>query len=256
MEIQPYIKRLGHRGSLDPTLSTLRALHLAHLRRVPFENLDIHRRRPLSLAADDLFTKIVVQRRGGICYELNGLFALLLDALGFAVTLLAARVYDAEQRPGPPCDHLALQVDIAGFSYLVDVGFGASFERPLPLCSGAEQSGGGRRYGLRQDGENWILQQRLDTSGAASDPSWEPLYCFDLQAKKLDQFASRCLYHQRDASSPFVRQRLCTLATETGRKTLSAMRYTQRRGLDINERLIDNEAEYRQVLKCEFDLEY
>jgi N-hydroxyarylamine O-acetyltransferase len=72
-------------------------LHRAHVMTVPFENLDIHLGRPISLAPADLFRKIVSSRRGGYCFELNGLFALLLEALGIAVTRLAARVlYGAE----------------------------------------------------------------------------------------------------------------------------------------------------------------
>ena len=85
-------------------------MHRAHLLAVPFENLDIHLGRPISLDQDALFGKIVTRRRGGFCYELNGLFALLLRELGFEVTLLSAGVARADGGFGPEFDHLTLLV--------------------------------------------------------------------------------------------------------------------------------------------------
>jgi N-hydroxyarylamine O-acetyltransferase len=87
MDTTAYLHRIHYHGRLDPTSATLRALHRAHLHAVPFENLDIHLGRPIALDEATLFDKIVVRRRGGLCYELNGLFAALLRSLGFNVTL-------------------------------------------------------------------------------------------------------------------------------------------------------------------------
>jgi len=78
MNIDAYLKRINYRGSLDPTTQTLQQLQVAHLLTVPFENLSIHLAEPIILDGDALFEKIVVRRRGGFCYELNGLFAALL----------------------------------------------------------------------------------------------------------------------------------------------------------------------------------
>jgi N-hydroxyarylamine O-acetyltransferase len=90
MDVALYLQRIRYEGSVEPNFTTLRTLHLAHLLTVPFENLDIHVQRPITLDRAALFDKIVLRRRGGFCYELNGLFAALLEKLGFVVTLLSA----------------------------------------------------------------------------------------------------------------------------------------------------------------------
>ena len=252
MDIGAYLERLGLQAAPapTPTLAGLKTLHLAHLRRVPFENLDIHRHVPLSLEPETLFDKIVARRRGGICYELNGLFALLLEGLGFAVARLSVRVHGTEGL-GPPFEHLTLKVDIDGAAYLADVGFGASFERPLPLEHGAEQRLGDTRYRLARAEDTWTLQQ---TRGG--EPETKDLYCFALQAYPLPDFEPMCLFLQTDPASHFKRQRLCTLALPQGRDTLSGMRFIETRGSQKTERPIESQAEYRQILLGAFGIEY
>src|SRR5574341_1384060 len=113
MDVTTYLNRINYRGSTAPTAAALRGLHLAHLYSVPFENLDIHLGRRIVLDEASFFDKIACHRRGGFCYELNGLFAALLRELGFNVTLLSAGVYEAEHdRFGPDCDHMVLLVQL------------------------------------------------------------------------------------------------------------------------------------------------
>ena len=136
MDIQAYLRRINYSGEQAPSAATLYELHRAHLLAVPFENLDIHLGRPIVLDQDALFDKIVTRRRGGFCYELNGLFALLLRELGFEVTLLAAGVARADGGFGPEFDHLTLLVRATSLNpqsevWLADVGFGDSFREPL-----------------------------------------------------------------------------------------------------------------------------
>src|SRR6185436_1278414 len=149
MNTQAYLERIGYGGPLDPTAETLRALQVAHLQTVPFENLSIHAGQPIVLDVDALFEKVVVRRRGGFCYELNGLFAALLRALGFAVDLLSAEVARADGTFSPDFDHMTLAV-LAGKGlaerWLVDVGFGDSFREPLLLAERGEQAKGDRSY--------------------------------------------------------------------------------------------------------------
>lgn len=250
MDVLAYLERLGLKTAPDPTLAGLETVHLAHLRQVPFENLDIHWHRSLSLEPSALFDKIVGCRRGGLCYELNGLFALLLEGLGFAVERLSVRVYGTGGL-GPPFDHLALKVDVDGAAYLADVGFGASFERPLLLQHGAQQRLQDTRYGLTQAEQTWTLQQ---TRAGESEP--KDLYCFTLESHPLPDFGPMCLYHQTDSASHFKRQRLCTRATPEGRQTLSGMRYIVTRGSEKTERPVESPAEYRQILWRVFGIEY
>ncbi len=139
MDVGAYLARIGYSGPPTPTLETLQGLHEAHYRTVPFENLDIALGRPIRLEETALFEKIVVRRRGGFCYELNGLFAALLRALGFRVTLLSAGVMSSRRREfGPEFDHLSLRVALAE-PWLADVGFGEAFCRPLLLDVRDEQ---------------------------------------------------------------------------------------------------------------------
>src|ERR1044071_1207906 len=145
MNIDAYLERINYTGSLEPTPETLRALQVAHLFAVPFENLSIHAGEPIVLDEDALFGKIVENRRGGFCYEANGLFAGLLRALGFDVGMLSAGVARREGGFGPDFDHMALMVTLAE-RWLVDVGFGDSFLEPLLLDSRDEQVQGTRAF--------------------------------------------------------------------------------------------------------------
>lgn len=131
-ELDAYLRRLGAEQPAWPTVDVLRELHLRHLRTVPFENLSIHLGEEIVLEEKRLLDKVVGERRGGFCFELNGLFGALLAALGFDVTLLAARVYGDEERLGIPYDHLALRVrTVDGGDWLADVGFGTHCHYPL-----------------------------------------------------------------------------------------------------------------------------
>src|SRR6185503_8406840 len=120
MNIDAYLKRIDYSGSLEPTAETLRALQVSHLRTVPFENLSIHAKEPIVLSDDALFNKIVERKRGGFCYECNGLFAALLCAIGFKVTMLSAEVAKTEGGFSQPFDHMTLMVELER-RWLVDV---------------------------------------------------------------------------------------------------------------------------------------
>jgi N-hydroxyarylamine O-acetyltransferase len=221
MEIAAYLQRIGYSGSRVPNADTLRGLHLAHLRAVPFENLDIHLRRPISLDPQRLFQKIVVERRGGFCYELNGLFAVLLRALGYCVTYLAASDAHAGGGYGPPFDHLALLVEAPEHGqprWLADVGWGDTFCLPLRADTAELQEEGARAYRLERDGEHQIVWQR-HASG-----EWERNYRFSFAPRRFGDFEAMCAYHQTSPDSPFTRNRLITRATPDGRITLDDRR--------------------------------
>src|SRR6267378_8247006 len=121
LNTKAYLDRINYHGSLAPTAAVLRVLQVAHLLTVPFENLSIHAAQPIVLEDDALFTKIVEKRRGGFCYEANGLFAGLLRELGFDVAMLSAEVANSGGEFGPDFDHMALMVQLER-RWLVDVG--------------------------------------------------------------------------------------------------------------------------------------
>jgi N-hydroxyarylamine O-acetyltransferase len=109
MDVPAYLQRIDYQGSLKPDVDLLRSLHRAHLFTVPFENLDIHLGREIVCDESRILHKIVNEKRGGFCYELNGAFAALLRALGFRVTLLSCRVARQDGSYGPEFDHLTLR---------------------------------------------------------------------------------------------------------------------------------------------------
>jgi N-hydroxyarylamine O-acetyltransferase len=211
--VDAYLERIGWAGPRATNCDTLRGVHLAHLRTVPFENLDIQLKRPIVLDEEKLLDKVVRRRRGGFCYELNGTFAWLLRSLGFQVTLLSARVAKRAGGHGPPFDHLALRVDLEQ-PYLADVGFGDSFAVPPPLREGTWAEGA-TEYRLTLNEQTWRLAQRQ------RDGSWAEQYVFEDVPRALEEFAPMCSYHQSSTESFFTRGPVCSLSTPRGRISLS-----------------------------------
>ncbi len=256
-----YLRRIDFSAPLNapapaPTLPTLQALHMRHMLAVPFENLSIHYGQPIVLQEEALFDKIVRRRRGGFCYELNGLFAWLLRGLGFQVSLLSAGVAHANGGFGPEYDHLTLLVhQLEGADWLADVGFGDSFRQPLRFEAGLEQDGGdGHPYRLLRaepagaddtPRDYWILQQ-------FDGERWEPQYRFTLQPHILTDFTERCQYHQTSPESSFTQKRVCSLATPMGRITLSDLLLIRTVQGKRKEQLLPSEVEYREVLANRF----
>ncbi len=173
MDTAAYLKRINYSGSLEPTAETLRDLQVAHLLTVPFENLSIHAGEPIVLEENALFTKIVERRRGGFCYEANGLFAALLRALGFEVAMLAAGVAKSQGGFGPQFDHMTLVVTLSD-RWLVDVGFGDSFLEPLLLDTREEQVQGTRAFRIVDDNDHLILMRRNPGRGLGTTVSFHP----------------------------------------------------------------------------------
>jgi N-hydroxyarylamine O-acetyltransferase len=207
-----YLRRIGVARPVAADAASLRELHRAHLLAVPFENLSIHLSEPISLAEDDLVGKIVGRRRGGFCYELNGAFALLLEALGAEVTRMAARVY-GDGRLSPPLDHLALAVrfpDGPG-PWLVDVGFGSHSTYPLRLDGRDEQDDPGGRFLLTDAAEGDVDVHR----------DGQPQYRLEMRDRALDEFVPTCWWQQTSPQSHFTHSTICSRLTGGGRISLS-----------------------------------
>jgi N-hydroxyarylamine O-acetyltransferase len=245
MDVRLYLTRIGHSELLKPDVQTLRGLHIAHMRSVPFENLDVGQKRPIRLTEEALWEKIILQKRGGFCYELNGLFAWLLQQLGFEVTYLNARVYNREGKPGIDFDHLALLVQVPGQAgrWLADVGFGDSFNEPLNFEERNEQPQGLRSYRIEQALEGYIVWQR-NYAGV-----WERQYLFDLQPRRFPgDYETACLYHQTSPKSSFTRKSIISRATPEGRVSLEDGRLILTENGQRTERLLENKHEYGRLL--------
>ncbi|MGI4855807.1 MAG: arylamine N-acetyltransferase family protein [Janthinobacterium lividum] len=218
MQPEKYLARIGFHQPPRNDVATLKALHRAHLLSVPFENLDIVLKRNIVLEERSLFTKIVEGGRGGFCYELNALFAWLATRLGFEVRMIAAQVFKKDGTAGPPFDHMALLVEVEDEQYLADVSFGDSFLQPLKIFDQGRQVEEGRRvYQLVRSEAGFTL---LSGSSADSD-SLKPSFTFSLEPRQLSDFEEMCVYHQTSDLSHFTRNEICSIATETGRITLS-----------------------------------
>ncbi len=207
-----YLRRIAVARPDAVDATALRALHRAHLMAVPFENLSIHLGEPISLDEDDLIGKIVDRRRGGFCYELNGAFALLLEALGVQVARCAARVY-GDGHLGPPFDHLALVVRLADGSgpWLADVGFGGHSVYPLLLDSRHEQPDPVGRF-LLADAEDTDVDVFMDG---------QPQYRIERRERSLADFVPFCWWQQTSPRSHFTRSTICSWLTEDGRVSIT-----------------------------------
>lgn len=244
--VQQYLQRINYQGSLEPTVKTLHQLQVAHLYSVPFENLSIHLQQPIQLNDASLTNKIIQHNRGGFCYELNGLFSLLLQHLGFQVTLLSAQVAREDGTLGRELGHLTLLVQSSN-SWLVDVGFGDSFIYPLKLESGIESRQRKQHYKLVNDSNNWILYQYKET--------WKPQYCFQLIPRKLVEFKTVCNYNQTNPQSIFKQRLICTRLTHSGRVTLSDRKLIIDQNNQRNEKIIETPTEYQSILRQYFKID-
>jgi N-hydroxyarylamine O-acetyltransferase len=216
MNIDAYLRRIEYDGPRVASSATLRGLHRQHLFTVPFENLDIPLGCPIHLDFREIYDKIVTRRRGGFCYELNGLFGELLTAMGFSVQMLSARVRREDGGFGPEFDHMLLKVELEE-PWLVDVGFGDSFIDPIVFRAGGADQVNGHRYVVSAVSEEWQLL-REDEKGQV------PLYAFHDVPHTLNDYREMCRFHQISPESHFTRSWICSRATADGRITLANMR--------------------------------
>jgi N-hydroxyarylamine O-acetyltransferase len=222
-----YLRRLGAARPAAPTDAALRELQLRHLQTVPFENLSIHLGEEIVLEEGRLLEKVVGAHRGGFCYELNGAFGALLAALGFDVTLLAARVYGKEGKLGIPYDHLALRVRTAdGGDWLADVGFGALSHFPLAFGERGEQvdPGGTLRIaaapGPEPHGDLDVLRDD------------KPQYRLELRPRALGDFVAGAWWHSTSPASHFTQSLVCSRLTDDGGRITLGGRTLTTTGLD------------------------
>lgn len=254
MNTSAYLARIGVVPPIQPSTESLRQLQIAHLMSVPFENLDIHLGREIVLDERAFFEKVVERRRGGFCYELNGLFAALLHHLGFSVSLLSARVAKAAGGFGPEYDHLTLLVEFSGKEprRLVDVGFGDCFREPILFDEPGEQAASthdtARAYRLDRAGDAVTLLRHEE------DGVWKPQYAFSPVSRRLEEFADMCRYQQTSPGSHFTQRRICSRATPAGRITLADLRLIVTENGTRSEHSL-SEDQYRSALLEHFGID-
>lgn len=249
MDIPAYLDRIKYRGPLNRDIETLRRLHVAHLRTVPFENLSIHTGEPITLDDSALFEKIVKRNRGGFCYELNGLFAALLRELDYEVGMLSAQVANASGEFSADFDHMTLVVNLDE-RWLVDVGFGDSFVEPLLIDERGAQIQDGHAYRLDLSDDYLILMKRTDESAN----EWESQYRFKLKTYSYSDYAERCKFHQTSPDSHFTQNRICSRLTPDGRISVSDKRLIVSENGVRRDYRVTSQAEYEELLREHFGI--
>lgn len=249
MNRDAYFSRIGLTpGELPSDLETLKLLQTAHLLAVPFENLDIHWKRPIALDIAKFYKKIVEHRRGGFCYELNGLFNELLRDIGFETRLISARVYNGKDDFGHEYNHAAIIVSIGKDEYLADVGFGDFTAGPLRFVIEEKQADRNGVYVIRKhDDEYFKVAKR-------TGDMWKPEYVFKDTARDLAEFAEMCDFQQYSPESHFTKGKLCSVMTTDGRKTLTDKSFIVTNGTSRTEKQIADEADFLSVLTNEFEI--
>ncbi len=216
IDVERYLRRIAYEAPSLPSLDYLKHLHKNHLLTIPFENLDIHWNKEITLEIDKIYRKIVISRRGGFCYELNGLFHALLLNLGFDCHLISCRVYNEEGVESAEFDHMAILVELNGETYLADVGFGDLFLEPKKLSVNQMLVDYNKYFRfLRDTNGDYILSYSTDAS------DFKKQYIFSTRKRQFIEFMSRCHWQQTSKDSHFTARKMCSIATTEGRFTLT-----------------------------------
>jgi N-hydroxyarylamine O-acetyltransferase len=247
MNTNQYLKRINFTQNVDVNNQTLIALHEHHVYSVPFENLDIHYKKIFDLNPDRVYKKVVGDFRGGFCYELNLIFSRLLIDIGFTARIISCRIFNDSGEPGPEYDHMAIHVK-TDREYLVDVGFGDLFVRPLEI-----------RTGIQYDGRNHfkieMVQEKTHLLSMSADGiNFQKKYIFSLEEVYPESFASSCLDKQTNPNSYFVKNTVCTLPTKTGRTTIFNNKFIQKENNAKTETLITDDLTLRELLINNFKI--
>jgi N-hydroxyarylamine O-acetyltransferase len=249
MNCEKYLQRIGtDQTNVSANLENLKLLQKNHLLNVPFENLDIHWKRPISLSNEKFYQKIVEEKRGGFCYELNGLFYELLTELGFESRMVSARVSRNDGSFGAEFDHLAILTKIADEEFLVDVGFGDFAVEPLKFVLDIEQTDKNGIFLIRNFDDDYFEVVKNDGD------NWQSEYIFKNIERNLSEFTEMCNFHQTSPESHFTRGKVCSILTENGRKTLTDNKFIETIKGEKTEIAVDLEEEFNRILHKEFNL--
>lgn len=247
-DLDAYLARLGFGGRATPTLETLERIHALHAEKIPFENLSPFLGEAPALDLASLQAKLVAAGRGGWCFEHNLLLAGMLEAIGFRLTRLAARVrWNVPQGVVTARSHMLLLVRIGSRDYIADVGFGGqTLTSPLRLEAGIEQQTRLEPHRLVAAGSGYVLESRVGGE-------WLPLYAFELHEQQLIDYEVSNWYLARHPKSQFVTGVIAARAEPARRHALRNTRYAvHHAGGATEKRHIGGVAEYKALLEGPF----
>lgn len=244
-----FFQRIRYHGDGNADIKTVEALMTQQLMHIPFENIDVLKGVEISMQPEKIVDKLIHQQRGGYCFELNGLFALALQALNIPYQLIGARPWVRGEKK--PRTHLALAVELDNELWLCDLGFGRyGIRKPInlkqldqPIVQGND------RFMLTLDGAgSYTLKARVNEE-------WAEQYEFDLIRQDWIDFIPANHYTSTHPDSIFVHNLVLVLYTETGRKIMSnqLLKLINGSQQEVQEISYSNMPE---VIRAEFNLPY
>lgn len=249
MKIEKYLQRINTAYLNCEDFEYLKRLHENHLLSIPFENMDVRLGAELKLDFEHLYNKIVVHNRGGLCFELNYLFSWLLASLGYRVRIAAASVFDpkiGEFENG--FDHMVLLVQLS-HTYLVDVGFGDCFRIPIALTGDPiEDISGTYRIRKMQSEEAFYCLQKHNHN------MWNNVYKFTTQRRGISDFHQYLKHVTTSPQSYHANHTLCSIATTSGRVTLTDFNLTITENRNKKKTEIDTDEEFENLLNHHFNV--
>lgn len=242
--LEKYLKRIKLEKALKADLETLKEIQMNHLLNVPFENLYIFSNKSLSLEIDDLFEKIVNEKKGGICYELNGLFLQLLKGIGYDAKYICAKI----REEGTYFDHVLVMVTIENQEYICDVGFRDNFLYPIKIVPNIIQKNHNNDYKINKLDFNKYELIKINQNHA------QRLYTFITEEKSLNDFSKRCKYYETTPDTYFTKSPFCALDTKKGKLFLTSDKFVISE--DNNKKTIEitNKDEFNYYLEKYFDI--
>jgi len=210
--LNDYLRRINYNGETRPDLATLTSLMSAQLQSVPFENTEVQAGRIPSLVAEDIVTKILSHGRGGYCYEVNGLFAMALTAIGFEYYFAGARpMFYPSRRPKT---HLVVIVIIEGENYLCDTGFGGyGLREPIKVADGEVTEQRGDKFRMELCDSEYVLSSWVNNE-------WALQYGFTLAPQEWIEFSLANYFNATHPDTIFTQKKLAVMQTPNGRKIL------------------------------------
>lgn len=246
MDLSAYLDRIGYPETPRVDLATLRGLHRAHLLSIPYENLDVQLKRPGDVTVQHAFDKIVTRRRGGWCYEMNGLFGWALSEIGFEVTRMAGAVSRAERGDISLGNHLVLRVDLDR-PYIADVGFGDGVLEPVPLVAGP-MSVAGYDFRLEQLDADWWRFHNHALGGA-------PYFDFTEAGASDAALNTTCQWLRTSPDSVFTQFPIVQRHTPAGLVLILGRTLRRVRPGERTQELIESADAFIEVLIREFGLD-
>ncbi|XP_032774715.1 arylamine N-acetyltransferase 2 [Rattus rattus] len=271
MDIEAYFERIGYRSSRNKLdLEELTKILQHQIRAIPFENLNIHCGESMELNLEVVFDQVVRKKRGGWCLQVNHLLYWALTNMGFETTMLGGYVYNTPaNKYSSGMIHLLVQVTLSGKDYIVDAGFGRSYQmwEPLELTSGKDQPQVPAIFRLTEENGTWYLDQirreqyvpnqEFVNSDLLEKNKYRKIYSFTLEPRTIEDFESINTYLQTSPASLFTSKSFCSLQTLEGvhclvGSTLTYRRFSYKDNIDLVEFKSLTEEEIEDVLKTIF----